>query len=230
MRDAVQRDLDPDLLDDVRDVAAEKRQLDVVAVALQVELLAQADGAERVDARVGRLAAPQQREAGAAAADFDQQRAGAAERGVPLEPVPDRQIDQAALFGLVDDVESDAGAAPDAIEEHVAVTRFADGAGRGGPDPADAVQLHRGAEPVDRGDHGVTGPRPDRPAGRERIATERHAPGQLLDNAWRLADDNFGDRQSNRAGAHVEHGDQNRCVGRGSLSSRRVLHARHRNE
>ena len=60
--DAVQRDLDPDLFDDVGDIAAEKGQLDVVAVALQVELLAYADGAEGVDARVGRLAAPQQRE------------------------------------------------------------------------------------------------------------------------------------------------------------------------
>ena len=118
------------------------------------------------------MAPPQQRQTRTAATDFDQQGAGAAERGVPLESVPDRQIQQAALFGLVDDVEIDPGATPDAIQEHIAVPGFAYGAGRGGPDPADAIQFHRGTEPVHRGDHGIAGPRPDCPARRERIATE----------------------------------------------------------
>ena len=41
--DAIQRHLDPNFFDDVGDIAAEKRQLDVVAVALQVELLPHPD-------------------------------------------------------------------------------------------------------------------------------------------------------------------------------------------
>ena len=67
-----------DFLDHVRDVALEQRHLQLVGVAAQVELLAEPHRAERVDARAGRLAAAQQREAGAAAADFDQQRPRAA--------------------------------------------------------------------------------------------------------------------------------------------------------
>jgi hypothetical protein len=43
VRDAVQRHLDPDLFDDVGDIAAEKSQLHVVAVTLEIELLAHPD-------------------------------------------------------------------------------------------------------------------------------------------------------------------------------------------
>ena len=55
-------------------VALQQRHLQLVAVAAQVELLAEPDRAERVDAGAGGLAAAQQRQARAAAADFDQQR------------------------------------------------------------------------------------------------------------------------------------------------------------
>jgi hypothetical protein len=122
---------------------------------------------------------------------------------VPLEPVPDCQIQQPGLFGFVDDVEIDPGAAPDAIEEHIAVAGFAHGAGRGGRDPADAVQLHRSTEPVHCGDHGIAGPRPDGSAGGERVATEWHTARKLLDDTGRVTDEYFGDCQANGAGAHV---------------------------
>ena len=236
VRDPVERDLDADFLDDVRDVAAEQRHLDVVAVALQVELLAHADRAERVDAGAGRLAAPQQRQAGAAAADLGQQRPRAAERRVVLERVAHREVQQPALFRLVDDVELDAGAPPDAIEEHVAVPGLADGAGRHGADLADAVQVHRLAEAVERADHRVAGARPDGPAGREGVAAERDAARRLLDHPRRLAGPDLGDRQPDGAGAHVEHGDQEQVCprrpplpptdSRWSTSSRMILDRR----
>ena len=134
MRDPVQRDLEPDLLDDVGDVAPEQRQLDFLAVPAQIELLAEADRAKSVDARARRLAPPQQGQARAAAADLREQGPRPAEGGVSAELVADGQEHQAALFRFVDDVEGDAGARLDAVEEHVAVASFAHGARRDGAD------------------------------------------------------------------------------------------------
>ena len=54
--------------------------------------------------------------------------------GWPPSALPDGQIDEPALFRFVDDLERDAGAAADAIEEHVAVARLAHRAGRDRPD------------------------------------------------------------------------------------------------
>ena len=88
----------------------QQRHLQLVADAAQVEPLPQADRAEGVDARADRLSPAQQREAGAAAADLDEQGPGALEAGRGRRSVTHRQVDQPALFGLVDDLERDAGA------------------------------------------------------------------------------------------------------------------------
>ena len=72
--DAVERDLDADFFHDVGDVAVEQRHLQFLCVAAEVELLAEPHRPERVDAGPRGLPAPEGREAGAAAADLDQQR------------------------------------------------------------------------------------------------------------------------------------------------------------
>ena len=72
--DPAERDLAANFVDDVRDRSLQQRQLDVVGQPPQVELLAQPHGAERVDAGAVGLSLPQQRQAGAAAADFGEQR------------------------------------------------------------------------------------------------------------------------------------------------------------
>ena len=92
LRDPPERDLQPDLVDDVGDRALEQRDLQIVAMAAQVELLAEPDRAERVDARAIGLAAPQQRQARAAAADLDEQRPGALERRVAAKRVADGEV------------------------------------------------------------------------------------------------------------------------------------------
>ena len=124
---------------DVGDGASEQGDLKFVGVAAQVEVLAEPDGAERVDAGTVRLAAPQQRQARAAAADLDAQRPGALQGGMAAQRVADREEDQAAFLGLVDDLEREAGAAADAIEKQLAVARFADRARRHGANALDAV-------------------------------------------------------------------------------------------
>ena len=200
-----------------------------MAVTLQVELLTDTDRSERVNPGVGRLAAPQQRQAGAAATDFSEQRARAAKGGVRLERVPYRQEQQPPFLRLVDDVELDPGAATDAVQEDVTVAGLADRAGRGRPDLAHAVEIHGLPEAVQGADDRVTGAGSDRPAGREGVAAERHATRQLLDHARRLAGPDFGNRQPDGAGAHVEHGDQagiGRC-GAGGVRSRGNVVNRH---
>jgi len=73
--DAIERYLEADFLDHIRDVALEQRHLQLLGMAAQVELLAEANRAEGVHTRAGGLSPAEQRQAGAAAADFDQQRA-----------------------------------------------------------------------------------------------------------------------------------------------------------
>ncbi len=97
-----------DLVDDVRDVATQQRHLDIVAVALQVELLTDPDRAECIDAGLRRFPAFEQRQAGAPSADLREECAGAPEGRMALEHVPDGQEQQAALFCFVDDLKDNA--------------------------------------------------------------------------------------------------------------------------
>src|SRR6185503_12096145 len=97
--------------------------------------------------------------AGAAAAHFREHRPRALERRVPRERVADGQEDQPALLSLVDDLERDAGASPDAIEDHVAVARLADRARRHRADVADAVAVHDLAEALERRNRRIDRPR-----------------------------------------------------------------------
>ena len=89
--DATQRYVQSDFIDHVGHVALEQRDLDLVAVAAQIELLAQPDGTQRIDGRAIRLAAAQKRETGAAPPDFNKERPCPLERGVFAERIPQCQ-------------------------------------------------------------------------------------------------------------------------------------------
>ena len=74
VREPIERNLETDLIDDVRDVPPQQGRLNVLAMPAEIQLLAEPDRPERVHARAVRFAAAQQRQAGAAPADFHQQR------------------------------------------------------------------------------------------------------------------------------------------------------------
>ena len=101
---------------------------------------------------------------------------------MPAQRIADGEEDEPALFGFVDDLERDAGAPLDAVEEHVAVARLAHRAGRDGAHVADAVAVHDVAEALERVERGVDGLRADRAAGK-RVAAEQDAARRLLDDA-----------------------------------------------
>ena len=95
------------------------------------------------------------------AANLGEERAGAAKRRMLTQRVANREKDEPALLRLVDDLERDAGAGAEQIEEGVAVARFADRARRHRGDVGDAVAVGNAAEAGDRGDRGVEGPGAD---------------------------------------------------------------------
>ena len=154
---SAQRHLQPDLVDDVGDLPLQQHELEVVADASRVQLLAQADGAERVDAGTDgwprrssvRLVLPPPTSASSvhAPSNADAVRA----------PCRTARNDQAALFGLVDDLEGDAGAPANAIEKGVAVAGLAHGAGRDGAHLLHAVAVDDLAEPFERRERGIDG-------------------------------------------------------------------------
>ena len=177
-------------------------------MAAQVELLAQPDRAERVDAGAVGLALAQQRQAGAAAADLGQQRRRRRlKRRVPAQRLPDRQVDQAALLGLVDDLERDAGAPADPIEEHVAVARLADRAGRHRAHAADAVAVHDSRKPSSAAS--AASMVCDRITPPEKVSRPSSTPrdASSITRIVPLGVD-LGDDQPDRARAHVEDRDQ----------------------
>ena len=205
VRHPPQRNLAADLLDDVGDVTLEQAELQLVAVALEVELLAQPHRAERVHARDLRFAAAEQRQVGAAAADLGEQCPCALERRLVADGVADREEDEPALLRFVDDLERNAGAATDAIEEHLGVARFAHRAGGDGADVLDAVLVDELAEAEHGGERRVHRLGANH-AGGERVAAEQDAAAGFVDDPERLLGSDLGDDQSNRAGPHVEHG------------------------
>ena len=98
----------------------------------------------------------------------------------------------------------------DAIEEHVAVARLADGARRHRPDVGDAVAVHDVAEPVERRERRIHGLRAD-DAARKRVAAEQDAARGLLDDAKVALGVDLGDDQPDCARAHVEHANESVC-------------------
>src|SRR6185295_8973776 len=101
-------------------------------------------------------------QAGAAAADFREQRPRAAQRWPPPERLLDGEEDEATLFGLVDDLERDADPPLDAIEQQVDVARLADRAGRRGTDARDVVAVDDFPKAVERGERRLDGAGLDR--------------------------------------------------------------------
>ena len=210
VRDAVERDLDADFFHDVGDVAVEQRDLQFLRVAAEVELLAEPHRPERVDAGPRGLPAPERREAGAAAADLDQQRARRLERRVPAQRIPDGQVDEPALLRLVDHFEPDAGPALDAVEEHVGIARFAHRARRHRPDVGDAVAVHDVTEPVERLEGRIHGLRAD-DAAREGVAAQQDAARGFLDDPHVAPGIDLGHDEADCARTHVEHANQSGC-------------------
>src|SRR4029079_5103646 len=131
MGDPIERNLEPDLADDIRDVPAKQCDLHVLTVASQIELLPQSHGAQRIHARVAWLAAPQQRQARAAAPDLCEKGARAPECSLAFQPIADGEKDEPAFFRLIDHFEDNTGTRLSAIEEHLSVARLAYRAGRG---------------------------------------------------------------------------------------------------
>ena len=207
LRHAMHRDLEQDFVDDGRDRALQQRDLNVHPVPAQIEPLPKAHGAERVHAGAVRFAAAHEREAGTAAADLRQERPGALQRRMPAKRLPDGEVHQATLFGLVDRVEDDARASAYAVEEHLAVARFAHGARRDRAHARDAVRLHDAPEAVERDEGRVGRARAD-DAVREGVAAEQHAARRFFHDANRLARRDFGDDEPNRARTHVENRDE----------------------
>jgi hypothetical protein len=126
---------------------------------------------------------------------------------VPAELLPDRQKHQPALFGLVDDLESNPGAAANAIQEHVAVARLAHRARRHRADARDAVAVHDFAKAFQRSQCGIDRLRAKGPL-RERVTPEQDAARRFFDDSSGPARADFADHQADRAGAHVENAGQ----------------------
>ena len=160
--DPPQRGVGGDLINHVRDRSPQERQLHIMGQSLQVELLPQPHRAERVHCRSIGLALMEERQAGAAAADLDEQGPCAAERRPPAESLLDGQEDQPALLGLVDDLEGDAGAALDPVEKQIDVARFTNRAGRHRPHAFDVIAVDDPLEALERGEGRVDGSRSDR--------------------------------------------------------------------
>ena len=149
----------------------------------QLQLLPQADGAEGVDAGPDRLAAAQQRQARAAAADLGKQGPLAVEPGLSPECWTARKASRLSSASLMM-----SNAIPvrraDAIEKGVAVARLAHGAGRHGPHLLHAVAVDDAPEPLQRGQRGIGRARPDG-GRRERVAAEQHGARGVLGDADR---------------------------------------------
>jgi hypothetical protein len=83
---------------------------------------------------------------------------------VAAQRVTRGKIDEPAFLRLVDDVKGDAGPSANAIEEQLAVARFADRAGRHRADSLHLVGVDDVAKTFEGGKRGVGGLRPDHTA------------------------------------------------------------------
>ena len=126
---------------------------------------------------------------------------------MPLERMPDGEIDEAAFLGFVDGVKRDARASAHAIEKQLSIPCFAYGAGRDRTHVLDVVLLEDLTEPVNRRERGIRGLRADDAAGK-RVAPEENAARGFLDDANRLSWQDFSDDEPNGARSHVEDGHQ----------------------
>ena len=171
----------------------------------EIQLLSKPDRAKRIDARDHRLAAAQQRQARASAADFRQERPGPLQCWMLLERMPDGEIDEAAFFGFVDSLKGDTRASAHAIEKQLSIPCFAYGACRDRTYVPDAVLLEELTESFNRRERCIRGLRADDSA-RKRVTPEDDAARGFLDDANGLPWQDFSDDEPDGARPHVEDG------------------------
>ena len=133
------------------------------------EALAQAGDADLVALQRHRLAALDEDELDAAAADVDDQRRLAAQ----VDGVAHAEVDEARFLAAGDDLDAQADVVLDLLDEVAAVGGLAHGAGRDGGDAGHALALGQGAEGGQRAHAGVDRLRRQAPLA-ERAAAEPH--------------------------------------------------------
>ena len=173
-----------DVLDDVLHGAVEEAHALLVAAVPGGQVLPHADRPEGVGPGVDGLAAAQEGDVGAAAADLDEERVPAREGLVVLERLADRDVAQAVLLGAVDDLHVDPGAQAHAVEEGVAVDGLPHRARGDRAVADDAVGVHDPAEALQGPQRGLDGGRPQ-PAAGEGVLAQEDGPRGLLEDPGR---------------------------------------------
>ena len=116
------------------------------------------------------------------------------------------RYEEPCFLGLVDDLEFDARARVNPIQEEVAVAGLADGTRGDCAHLADTVPVHDLAKAFERRKRRVGGAGMDDAGTRKGVATDLDPSRRLLDDTNLMICGDLGDNEPDRGGAHVEHG------------------------
>jgi len=177
------------------------------------QVLAHADRAQGVGARVDGLALAQERDVRASPAHLHEHGVPRGERLVVSENLAHRHVRQAILLRPVDHLHVDAGAQAHPVDEGVAVQGLSHRT-RGHRAVADhTVAVHDPAEALEGLQGRLDGGRTQPPAGKGVLA-EEDAAGDLLEDPHGLPALEVGHDKADRARAQVEHGHRAGRLGR----------------
>ena len=202
------RDASGHLLNQSRDVLAEDCPYALRRRAVRLQRFAHAHGTKPIGIGVGDLAVLQQEQLCAAAADVDHERLAAFQQRLVLHHALRRGVGQSILLGLVDGAHAKARGDVDAIQECIAILRFAYRTGGDGlhlVGLGHAIFLHHLAEALQDVDAFADGGLLDAALG-EGILPERYATAQGFEHGDIALFADLRDLHADRGGADVDDG------------------------